>query len=123
ARLLQADSPQAVGTCVDISNAIFCEPGDILEGELEFLPLKENAFTASKRADGVFLEGESSDLQVMGRSQSMTARVSALRTELSEALRRYLRSDLGGIAAAMAVGDDTDLTSQVETDFRQAGLS
>ena len=123
ARLLQSDSPQAVGTCVDISNAIFCEPGDILEGELEFLPLKENAFTASKRADGVFLEGESSDLQVMGRSQSMTARVSALRTELSEALRRYLRSDLGGIAAAMAVGDDTDLTSQVETDFRQAGLS
>ncbi len=124
ARLLQSDSPQAVGTCVDISNATFCEPGDILEGELEFLPLKENAFTASKRADGVFLEGESSNLQVTGCSQSMTARGIG-------SAHRAVRGPFGGIsgpiwggfAAAMAVGDDTDLTSQVETDFRQAGLS
>ncbi len=122
-RVLEAEQAAAEGISLDISNAAFCEPGDILEGTLEFTALKQNTFTASKMADGVFLEAENSDLRLAGKSQSFSARVIALRSRLSEAIQWYLREDLGGIAAAMAVGDDSGLTDAVETMFRETGLS
>ncbi len=122
-RVLQADQPAAEGICLDISNAALCEPGDILEGSLEFAALKQNTFTAYKMADGVFLEAENSDLRLAGQSRSFAAGVIALRGRRAEAIQWYLRDDLGGIAAAMAVGEDSGLTDGVETMFRETGLS
>lgn len=99
------------------------EPGDLLEGEGTFAPLAQDSYRLGHLADGVFLCMEEADVACTGHTVRLSHRLLALRERLAEGFVRWLSEDLGGIAAAMTVGETRHLSSSIRDTFRLAGVS
>lgn len=100
-----------------------CEAGERVEGRFA-LEAPEPADRTTLFADGVaLLAKEPQAFARLGQGSSFRARTSRLQKRLSTSLRKGLSEDVGGVLAAMTVGDRNHLSSALRSAYRGAGLS
>lgn len=100
-----------------------CEAGERVEGRFA-LEAPEPADRTTLFADGVVLSArEPQAFARLGKSSSFRARTSRLQKRLSTSLRGEMNEDVGGVLAAMTVGDRNHLSSTLRSAYRGAGLS
>ena len=100
------------------------EPGDRFRATFTLQQISSARYRQSWYAKGVFLEGEYlGDYTAQTPSASLIFVLYRLRQKLSRALCLWLPNDLGGIEAAVLLGDTSRLPQTVEEDFRTAGVS
>lgn len=99
------------------------EPGDLLEGEGTFVPLQSDSYRLDHLADGIFVGMEEAEVVRTGHVARLSHQLLALRQQLAEGFVRWLSEDLGGIAAAMTVGETRYLSASIRDTFRTAGVS
>ena len=100
-----------------------CEAGERVEGRFA-LEAPEPADRTTLFADGVVLWArEPQAFARLGKSSSFRARTSRLQKRLSTSLRGEMNEDVGGVLAAMTVGDRNHLSSTLRSAYRGAGLS
>ena len=100
-----------------------CEAGERVEGRFA-LEAPEPADRTTLFADGVVLWArEPQAFARLGKSSSFPARTSRLQKRLSTSLRGEMNEDVGGVLAAMTVGDRNHLSSTLRSAYRGAGLS
>ena len=100
-----------------------CEAGERVEGRFA-LEAPEPADRTTLFADGAaLLAKEPQAFARLGQGSSFRARTSRLQKRLSASLRKGLSEDVGGVLAAMTVGDRNHLSSALRSAYRGAGLS
>lgn len=99
------------------------EPGDLLEGEGDFVLLALDSYRLGHLSDGIFLGMEEAEVVRTGHVVRLSHRLLALREKLAEGVMRWLSDDLGSIMAAMTVGETRYLSATVRDTFRTAGVS
>ena len=100
-----------------------CEAGERVEGRFA-LEAPEPADRTTLFADGAaLLAKEPQAFARLGKSSSFRARTSRLQKRLSTSLRGEMNEDVGGVLAAMTVGDRNHLSSTLRSAYRGAGLS
>lgn len=100
-----------------------CEAGQRVTGRFA-LEVPDETQQLNDYADGVALSAEClARFSVLGRSDSFRARTARLQKRLSEAMRTGLDEQVGGVLAAMIVGDRGPLTQEMNDAYRAAGLS
>ena len=123
ATVLQAETDALPGIKIQAIVEAPIEIDDILEGEASFSALPQDEFRAGQYADGVYLNAEGESLTVCGNEITLQGRMRLLREQMASRIKRYLRQDLGAIAAATAVGDTFALSDETREVFRKAGFS
>lgn len=100
-------------------------PGERFRAQLHFAPLDADRYLYSNYADGVYLQAEVQDgtLVFLAPREGPAQLFYEWRTVLSRQIRRLLPGDLGGAAAAMTVGDQDHISDEVDSAFRDAGIS
>lgn len=100
------------------------EPGDRFEATFTLQEILSDKYRQSWYADGVYLEAEYAGEYVsLESSGAWIFRLYRLRQALSHKLCIWLPNELGGMEAAMLLGDKSRLSQTVEEDFRTAGVS
>ena len=100
-----------------------CEAGERVEGRFA-LEAPEPADRTTLFADGAaLLAKEPQAFARLGQGSSFRARTSRLQKRLSTSLRGEMNEDVGGVLAAMTVGDRNHLSSTLRSAYRGAGLS
>ncbi|WP_204647373.1 ComEC/Rec2 family competence protein [Gemmiger formicilis] len=100
------------------------EPGDRFEATFTLQAISSDRYRQSHYADGVYLEAEyTGGYAPLEPSGSWIFGLYRLRQRLSRALCVWMPAELGGIEAAMLLGDKSRLTQTVEDAFRAAGVS
>ena len=97
--------------------------GERFTAQLTFSPLEQDRYRLSSMAKGQFLQAEAARGQRIDRSTALRFRLLDLRTELSQRLRLWLPKRLGGMAAAMVLGDRSALDDRDTDAFRGAGVA
>lgn len=102
----------------------YAEPGDRFLATFSLQEITSGRYRQSWYAKGVFLEAEYlGDYEAREPSVSPVYVLYRLRQNLSRALCLWLPNDLGGIEAAVLLGDTSRLLQTVEEEFRTAGVS
>ncbi len=103
-----------------------CAAGDTVAGRFQ-LEVPAKTAQLNQYADGILLEGEMlSHFEILGQSGSFRARTHRLQKRLSEGLQAAIPErwmETGGVLAAMVLGDRSNLSSDLKTAYRTAGLS
>ncbi len=100
------------------------EPGDCFTAAFTLQSIISDKYRLSNYADGVYLEAEYEGGYLPSEpSRNPVFALYRLRTDLTHALCVWMPHDLGGIEAAMLLGDKSRLSQTVEDDFRTAGVS
>nr|WP_317399719.1 ComEC/Rec2 family competence protein [uncultured Gemmiger sp.] len=100
------------------------EPGDCFTATFTLQTITSDKYRLSNYADGVYLEAEyEGGYLPLSPSRNPVFALYRLRTDLTHALCVWMPHDLGGIEAAMLLGDKSRLPQTVEDDFRAAGVS
>lgn len=100
------------------------EPGDRFEAAFTLQEILSDQYRQSWYADGVYLEAEYEGAYTpLDPSGAWIFRLYRLRQALSHKLCLWLPNELGGMEAAMLLGDKSRLSQTVEEDFRTAGVS
>ena len=108
---------------VECNTLPVCEAGERVEGRFA-LEAPEPADRTTLFADGVVLWArEPQAFARLGKSSSFRARTGRLQKRLSTSLRGEMNEDVGGVLAAMTVGDRNHLSSALRSAYRGAGLS
>ena len=104
---------------VKVSSLPLRQPGDRVRGELRFsLP------GSYDRGRGFLLRASAvSELEVTGRSNAPRYLFARLQQTLSLRLRSCFTPEIGGVAAAVCLGDRTALPQRVQDNYRRAGVS
>ncbi len=123
ATVLQAKTDTLMGIKVEAVVESPIEIGDVLQGNAVLSSLPQDEFLAGQYADGVYLKAESEDFAISGNEVTFQGKLQRLRDQLAAKIKRYLRQDLGAIAAATAIGDTSGLSSETKEVFRKAGFS
>lgn len=100
--------------------------GDRFGATVTFSALPRNRYRAWYYAQGAYVGGaleEAAPFEPQGPAPGVTDAFLRLRARLSASLQRMLTGEEGGIAAAMTVGDESNLSEEAEEIFRRAGLS
>lgn len=99
-------------------------PGSRFSAELALSALEQNAYRVTRLARGTALQAEYlGGYLPQGQSGALRFRLYALRQALSRRLRLWLPRDLGGVEAAMLLGDKSALAEAESNAFRTAGVS
>lgn len=100
------------------------EPGETFTADFTMTDLPKDAYRASRLSRGILLQGEYTGGYKTG-ADSCAPRFALyrLRKNASALLRRWLPRDLGGLEAAMLLGDKAALPDTVQDTFRAAGIS
>lgn len=100
------------------------EPGKTFTADFALADLPRDTYRASRLSRGILLQGEYTGGYKTG-SDSRAPRFALyrLRQSTSALLRRWLPRDLGGLEAAMLLGDKAALPDTVQDTFRAAGIS
>ena len=99
-------------------------PGDVVKLTLGLNELPFNAYRLNRMSKGVYLEGRYLDGgTVEGSDSSVRFLMFRLRQKLSDRLQTWLPWDLGGVEAAMLLGDKASLREAESKAFRRAGVS
>ena len=100
------------------------EPGETFTANFTLTDLPKDAYRASRLSRGILLQGEYTGGYKAGEnSRAPRFALYRLRQNASALLRRWLPRDLGGLEAAMLLGDKTALPDTVQDTFRAAGIS
>lgn len=100
------------------------EPGETFTADFTLTDLPKDAYRASRLSRGILLQGEYTGGYKAGEnSRAPRFALYRLRQNASALLRRWLPRDLGGLEAAMLLGDKTALPDTVQDTFRAAGIS
>lgn len=100
------------------------EPGDCFEATFALQEILSDQYRLSRFADGVYLEAEYREgYTALAPSHAWNFRLYRLRKQLSHALCVWMPDELGGMEAAMLLGDKERLSQTVEDTFRTAGVS
>lgn len=100
-----------------------CSVGDIIRAEF-WLETPARTDQLDYYADGLCFSAEyESGFVITGQDDSFRTRAYQWQQALSEAVRRFLDEDTGGVLAAMVVGDRSHLSSELNASYRAAGLS
>lgn len=99
-------------------------PGDCFTATFALQEILSDQYRQSWFADGVYLEAEyQGGYTALPPSGSWVFRLYRLRERLSHALCVWMPAELGGMEAAMLLGDKSRLSRTVEEAFRTAGVS
>lgn len=95
------------------------EPGETFTADFTMTDLPKDAYRASRLSRGILLQGEYTGGYKTG-ADSCAPRFALyrLRKNASALLRRWLPRDLGGLEAAMLLGDKAALPDTVQDTFR-----
>lgn len=98
------------------------EPGETFTADFTMTDLPKDAYRASRLSRGILLQGEYTGGYKTG-ADSCAPRFALyrLRKNASALLRRWLPRDLGGLEAAMLLGDKAALPDTVQDTFRRGG--
>ena len=100
------------------------EPGETFTANFALTDLPKDAYRASRLSRGILLQGEYTGGYKAGEnSRAPRFALYRLRQNASALLRRWLPRDLGGLEAAMLLGDKAALPDTVQDTFRAAGIS
>ena len=100
------------------------EPGETFTADFALTDLPHDAYRASRLSRGILLQGEYTGGYHAGEnSRAVRFALYHLRQNASALLRRWLPRDLGGLEAAMLLGDKAALPDAVQDTFRAAGIS
>lgn len=98
--------------------------GERFEADLLLNTLEQDRYRAARYADGCYLNAEYAGAYVrLEPSRAPRFLLYELRMDLSATLRTWLPRRLGGVAAAVLLGDRTHLDESSEQAFRSAGVS
>ncbi len=100
------------------------EPGETFTADFTLADLPKDAYRISRLSRGILLQGEYTGGYKAGEdSRTVRFVLYHLRQNASALLRRWLPRDLGGLEAAMLLGDKAALPDTVQDTFRAAGVS
>lgn len=100
-----------------------CEAGELVQGKFA-LTVPESDDEINSYADGIILQAEClGDFDCIGQSSSFRAWTSRVQKALSESVRYWLDENIGGVLAAMVIGDRNALPREMNNAYRAAGLS
>lgn len=100
------------------------EPGDRFEARLTLNALEDNAYRLTRQARGVSMQAEyAGGCRFLDQSRAPEFLLYRLRQVLSRRLRLFLPRSLGGVEAAMLLGDRSHLAQAESNAFRTAGVS
>lgn len=100
------------------------EPGTRFTACLTLEPLEDNAYRLTRQAKGTVMQAAyAGDYRLLGQSRAPRFWLYRLRQSLSRRVRLWLPRDLGGVEAAMLLGDRSALREAESNDFRAAGVS
>lgn len=99
--------------------------GDIVSGRVLLSSVMDSdKYEEYVLAEGAVLWGESTDkLEVVGHDTGTKTRLTELRMALSSRLKAEMSDEGGGFAAAMILGDKSDLSPSAVRDFKVLGIS
>ena len=96
-----------------------CRPGDLLEGQISL-----SAADSTGISDGAPLRGSAAEeMATVGHSLNPRYLLSSLQQELGQRLYGSFKREIGSVAAAICVGDKTHLSTQIQENYRAAGVS
>ena len=100
-----------------------CEQGDIFTAQLTFQELERDTYYYSNLANRVFLQAQAQEVEWQGSDGSLRFTMARLQQSLAAKCRRYLPDKEGGILAAMALGEESHLSSEVKYAYQMAGIT
>lgn len=114
---------EAAGFRCECAALDYCEAGDIVRGSFA-LTVPDSGEQINSYADGVVLLAESlGSIECVGQSSGFRAQTSRMRRALSASVRYWLDGNIGGVLAAMVIGDRSALPKEMNSAYRAAGLS
>lgn len=106
------------------------EPYDIIEGDFTFYTLGSSSeeYLASYKANGIFVgaypESGEYSVNVIPESDKPFGKIILdIRKSITNAIYRVLPGDSGSLALALIIGDKSNLSSEIMTDFRLSGIT
>ncbi len=100
------------------------ERGEIVSASIKLAALEQNEYYYGNLADGVLLAAEpQGQIQHTGQSHAPRFWMKEMQERLARSCRRYLPAEEGAVLSAMAVGDKSHLTDQLQQSYRAAGVS
>lgn len=106
------------------------EPYDIVEGDFTFYVLGSTSeeYLASNKAKGVFigaypLSGEYSLINVPENEKPVYKKILDIREAIKNSVHRAIPGDCGALATALLIGDRSNLSSEILSDFRLSGMT
>lgn len=106
------------------------EPYDIVEGDFTFYVLGSSSeeYLASNKAKGVFVgaypsSGEYTVTDVPEGEKPFAKKIVDIREAIKNAVHRALPGDCGALATALLIGDRSNLSSGIISDFRLSGIT
>lgn len=100
------------------------EAGERFTAVFALRELPRDAYRASRLSKGILLQGEyQGGYKTAADSHAVRFVLYRLRQRASALVRRWLPRDLGGLEAAMLLGDRAALLDAVQDTFRAAGIS
>ena len=109
--------------CITCPTFPEAEEGEIYQGVFSLEALEKGSYYYGNLADRVYLQAECGALAHTAASSALRFRLLAVRRALSASLRQYLPRAEGGVLAAMAVGDKSQLSKELRAAYRAAGAS
>lgn len=106
------------------------EPYDLVEGEFTFYVLGSSSeeYLASNKANGVFvgaypLSGKYTVESIPENEKPFAKTVVDIREAIKNAVHRAVPGDSGALATALIIGDKSNLSSEILSDFRLSGIT
>lgn len=106
------------------------EPYDIVEGNFAFYVLGSSGedYLASNKAKGVFVgaypvNGECSVITVPEGEKPFAKKIVDIREAIKNSVHRAIPGDSGSLATALLIGDRSNLSSDIISDFRLSGMT
>lgn len=101
----------------------YCTPGQRIEARFALEGMEKGRWQRAAYADGVFAQAEYiGAFAAAPGTGSLRGAFYALQTALSSNIRYYLRRDVGGILAAMTVGDKRFIGDAQYASYQKAGI-
>ena len=106
------------------------EPYDIVEGKFNLYVLGESDedILKSYKSQGMFLGGypigdDCSVTEIPESDKPFAKKILDIREEIKKSVYRVLPDEHGGLAVALIIGDTSDLSDEIYSDFKEIGIS
>lgn len=106
--------------CASMPN---CNVGEVVSGQYLLEALPKDKFYRQHYADHIFTQAQyQSGFAVEGLRRNLFWRFYQLRLTWGKRIRYYLKDDIGGVIAAMSVGDKSGVSRELYQAYQTAGI-